>query len=227
MSADIYEGNEFDNYESGSYIEMYGYGGADQLSSNRFEPGFIKIYGGDDNDYLYYNGAGKSQIYGGNDNDTIFGGYQRDKVYGDKGDDWLYGFYSNDIVNGGKGNDWLFGEYGNDKLISGKGNDHFGFNTMANSQTNFDKVKDFDTKHDYVNFSHYVYTSGWEGAPGQLNKMYFVKASKPKDSNDYYGYNSKKGILWYDANGNDPGGFVKVAKLDEGLNFSHKDVMLD
>lgn len=227
MSADIYYGDEFDNYGNGSYVEMYGYGGDDTLYSNRYETSFIKLYGGDGDDQLDYYGSGKAQIYGGNGDDMIYGRYERDKLYGDKGNDALYGFYGNDILNGGKGSDWLFGEYGNDKLKGGKGSDHFGFNTMANSQTNFDKIKDFETKKDYVHFNHYVYTSGWEGAPGQLNKMYFVKGAKPKDSDDYYGYNSKKGILWYDSNGSDPGGFTKVAKLEDGLHFSHKMIMLD
>ena len=227
MSADIYEGDQYDNNWYGSYTQMYGYGGNDTLGSNRYESGFIKIYGGDGEDYLYYYGAGKSAIYGGNDNDSLYGYYQRDKLFGDKGDDYLVGYDGNDVLNGGKGNDWLFGEYGNDKLIGGKGDDDFGFNTVPNSQTNFDKIKDFDTKHDYVHFNHFIYTNGWEGFPGQLNKMYFVKAAKPQDSDDFYGYNSKKGILWYDYNGSDPGGFVKVAKLEEGLKFSHKDIMLD
>lgn len=226
MAGDIYEGNDLDNYASGSYIEMYGYGGADQLSSNRFESGFIKIYGGYGNDYLYYNGSGKAKIYGGDDDDYLYGGSQNDKVYGDKGDDYLVGYDGNDVLNGGKGSDWLFGNYGNDKLKGGKGSDHFGFNTTPDSKTNFDKLPDYNPKKDYLHFNSSVYTSGYEGSPN-LKKAYFVKGAKPKDSNDYFGYNAKKGILWYDHNGSDPGGFEKVAKLDEGLQLSYKVILFD
>ena len=224
MSADIYEGDQFDNTKYGSYTEMYGYGGADSLGSNRYENGFVKIFGGDGDDQLQYYGGGQGQIYGGNDDDLIYGNYQRDKLYGDKDDDDLYGFSGNDVLYGGKGDDDLYGGYGKDKLYGGKGHDYFGFDTPFDGYT--DAIKDFNTKDDYVTFDHSVYKSGWDGFPGTLDKDYFVKGSKPKDSDDYYGYDSKKGILWYDSNGSNPGNFQKIAKLDEGLNFTHKDIML-
>ncbi|MCB1502219.1 MAG: hypothetical protein KDK07_20950 [Bauldia sp.] len=209
MAADIYYGDEFDNNKSNGFVEMYGYDGNDTLSSNAYIVGFVKIYGGNGDDNLYYSGLGTAKIKGDNGNDLL------------SGSGW------NDKLIGGKGSDWLFGNLGNDSLKGGKGGDHFGFNTMPDSKNNLDNIKDFEVKKDFLHFNIFYYDLGGMAVPGKIKKGYFVVDKKARDADDFFGYNDKKGFIWYDSNANDPGGFNKVAEIDFGLNLKYKHFILD
>ncbi|MCB1494470.1 MAG: hypothetical protein KDJ86_01685 [Bauldia sp.] len=229
MVADIatYIGDEKDNNESGSYMTMYGYDGNDQLSSTLTAAGFVKIYGGDDNDTLAYYGMGQVKQIGGNGNDWAAGGAYDDVLNGGNGKDFLQGFDGNDKLKGGKGGDWLFGGLGLDWMKGGKGKDHYGFNTTPDSKTNVDMIVDFNVKQDYLHFNHNVFMAGFDGTMGEIKKKYFALGKGPKDGNDYFGYNEKNGYVWTDQNGSDPGGFDKVAKLDAHLHLTFHNFMFD
>jgi Ca2+-binding RTX toxin-like protein len=210
MAADIYQGeDDVNDYASGNYIKMYGYGGDDSLYSNAYSSGFVKIYGGNGDDYLYYSGPSTALIKGQNGNDYLGGSSWDDKLIG------------------GKGGDWLFGNYGNDILKGGKGPDHFGFNTTPDSKHNRDDIKDFEVKKDLLHFNTTIYDVDGMGVPGKIQKSWFVKGSKAKDDDDFFGYNKDKGYIWYDENANDPGGFNKVADVDPGLKIKYHHFILD
>ncbi|MCB1488027.1 MAG: hypothetical protein KDJ88_11290 [Bauldia sp.] len=228
MAGDIaYYGDANNNSEYGSYLTMYGYGGDDTLGSDGVAVGFVKIYGGGDNDTLSYYGMGTAKLYGGKGNDWAGGGIYNDVIIGGKGRDTLVGDAGDDNLKGGKGGDWMFGGLGNDWMKGGKGPDHYGFNTTPDSQTNMDMIVDFSVKQDMLHFNHYVYTSGWQGTTGELSKKFFKLGKGAKDGNDYFGYNPKNGIVWYDYNANDPGGQEAVAKMDAHLNLTFHHFMFD
>ncbi|MEP0322236.1 calcium-binding protein [Bauldia litoralis] len=209
MVADIYTGDGNVDIADGSYLRMYGYGAGDTLGSNAIAVGFVKIYGGNGADNLYYYGDGTAKLAGG------------------KGGDWLYGGIHDDKLIGGKGGDWLFGGLGNDWLKGGKGPDHFGFNTIPDSKTNVDMIVDFEPKKDLLHFNSFVYTSGFDGTFGVIARANFNKGKGAEDSDDYFGYNPKNGKVWYDLNGNDPGGKETVAILEESLHIKYSHFHFD
>ncbi len=211
MVAEIYNGDSKDNTETGLYFEMYGRGGNDTLSSNIMTTEsvkFVELYGGTGDDNLNYYGSGQS------------------KIRGQKGDDLLYGGISDDVIIGGKGNDYLYGGTGSDKLKGGKGSDNFVFNTTPYANNNIDKIVDFNTKDDFLHFSHSIYTSGYVGV-GHMQQDYVRIGRHAKDSDDYFGYNPKKGIVWYDYNANEKGGFQEVAHVDKHLSITYYHFMFD
>lgn len=210
MAGDIYNGTEFDDTRFNGFVEMYGKDGDDTLGSNAYIPKFVKIYGGNGDDQLSYYGMGTGLLKGQN------------------GNDYLYGSGWNDKLIGGKGMDWLFGGLGNDFMKGGKGPDHFGFNAMPNSKTNRDKIGDFDVDDDYLHFNTFTYyTLDGMTMQGKLPKGYFVIGSKAKDDDDFFGYNKKKGYVWYDGNADDPGGFYKIVDLNSGLKLKFHNIILD
>jgi Ca2+-binding RTX toxin-like protein len=203
--ADVFTGGDGDDTEIGSYDRMYGNGGDDILGS--FKNVFVKIYGGDGEDQLTYFGPNMSRLKG------------------DDGNDWLYGGAQYDWVIGGRGDDWLFGNLGNDWLVGNGGRNHFAFNTAPDSQDNKDEIDGFKPNKDFLHFNNDVYTAA--GDEGKLPKDQFRLGAKAKDGNDIFGYNPKNGVVWYDLNANDPGGFTKVAVLDEGLLVTHINYRID
>ncbi|MCP4384310.1 MAG: calcium-binding protein [Hyphomicrobiales bacterium] len=205
MFLDAYVGNSGPNNKFGNYFKMEGKGGNDTLGSDASVP--TKIFGNGGSDFLYYSGTAESKIDGG------------------RGDDQLLGGGKNDKLIGGKGDDWLFGRFGNDLLKGKKGNDHFSFTTTPNSETNKDDIADFNPGKDFLHFNTGVYRAF--NYYGELNKKNFEKGKKADDEDDFLGYHAKKGVIWYDFNGDEPGGKEKVACVDEGLKLSYHNFILD
>jgi Ca2+-binding RTX toxin-like protein len=198
MAAD-FEGTEFDDNKIdtlGMYQIMRGKGGDDQLGTNS---GFARIYGGSGDDGLNYYGDGNSKLYGNSGDDYLYGGGQNDKFYGGGGDDWMFGLDGKNIYKTGGGRDHIvFGTTPDDKL---------------------DKGKDFNPKKDYLNFNPFYFPVGLSGLT--LDESQFRKGGKAKDADDNFGYNPNNGNVWFDENGNAPGGFHKIIKLDEDLHISY------
>jgi hypothetical protein len=199
MAAD-FEGTDGPDGELGDFPNMYGFGGDDNLGST-YSP-FAYIYGGADNDYLYYTGAGKSEQYGGPGADQLFGGSQWDKLIG------------------GGGSDWLAGGLGKNIFKTGGGSDHIAYYELPDDK--LDKGLDFNPSKDFLNFYSFIYPVGAAGAI--LSKSQFRKGAKAKDEDDNFGYNKKSGIVWYDENGSDAGGHFDVIKLDKGLDITHLNI---
>jgi Ca2+-binding RTX toxin-like protein len=132
-------------------------------------------------------------------------------------------------IKGEAGNDKLYGKAGNDTLYGGSGKDVFVFDTQPNKKTNLDKIVDFSVKDDTLWLDHAVFKKlgkGSEAKPGKLNKAFFTIGDKAKDKNDYLVYDSKKGVLYYDADGSGKGKAVEIATLKKGLKMTYQDFMI-
>ncbi|WP_201863600.1 calcium-binding protein [Microvirga soli] len=133
-----------------------------------------------------------------------------------------------DSLTGGTGQDVLFGGLGKDTLTGNAGSDIFVFDAKPNTKTNRDKITDFNVKDDTIWLDNKVFTklgkAGSESNPAQLKKDFFVKGSKAKDKNDYVIYDSKKGVLSYDADGSGTKyAAVEIATLSKKLGLTYKD----
>jgi len=206
MSAD-FEGTSGPDSEFGSYETMRGFAGNDYLASDRV---LATIYGGDDDDICQHLYAGEG-----------FGAF----LYGEDGNDQLWGGNANDKSYGGKGDDWIWAGLGKNVSWGGSGRDHFGYDGLPDGQ--LDKVKDFKVKQDFLNFDPATYDRGGASLGDTVESLFkheFRYGKKAKDDDDYFGYNKKTGIVWYDVDGVGGQAQVDVVKLDKGLAFSHLNV---
>ncbi|NIX76640.1 cadherin domain-containing protein [Microvirga terricola] len=140
--------------------------------------------------------------------------------------DKIVGGAGKDSIGGGAGDDTLFGGLGNDTLTGGIGKDVFVFDTKPNKKTNFDTITDFNVKDDSIYLDDAVFKKLGKGAilkPGKLNKNFFTVGDKAKDKDDYLIYNSKTGILSYDADGSGAGKAVEIAQLKKGFKMTYAD----
>ena len=140
-----------------------------------------------------------------------------------KGTSWndvLNGSTSGETIYGYAGNDKLNGKGGNDVLVGGDGKDAFVFTTKASTTTNRDKIVDFNSSDDWFELDNAVFT---KLANGVLSSANFRAGDKALDSNDYIVYDSKTGILSYDADGSGSGAAVQVAVLENKAKLSAGD----
>jgi VCBS repeat-containing protein len=143
--------------------------------------------------------------------------------------DILTGGAGKDVFKGGAGDDKVSGGAGNDTLWGEKGKDVFVFDTtLGTSSTdrrvNFDTIKDFSVRDDSIHLDNAIFKK--LGKVGQLNKSYFTIGDKAKDKNDYIVYNSKTGVLSYDADGSGKGKAVEFAQLSRNLKMTEKDFFI-
>ncbi|MGO4525532.1 cadherin domain-containing protein [Microvirga sp. 2MCAF35] len=133
------------------------------------------------------------------------------------------GAKKNDKLVGGIGADILDGKAGKDTLTGGLGKDAFVFSTKL-GKSNVDKITDFKLGEDMIYLDNAVFKklgkAGSMASPAMLKKANFVLGSKAKDKNDYVGYDSKKGVLWYDSNGSAAGGQETIATLSKKLKMT-------
>ena len=145
----------------------------------------------------------------------------------------IKGLAGNDVLKGDAGNDVLWGGAGKDVLTGGKGKDVFVFDAKFNKKTNLDKITDFNVKDDTLwldnalfkaNKSLYAATKkGSEAKPLKMASKFFTVGDKAKDANDFFVYDSKKGVLYYDADGSGSKAAVEIATLKKGLKMTYKD----
>ncbi len=138
----------------------------------------------------------------------------------------LYGRAGNDGLSGGLGDDTLNGGAGRDTLRSGNGQDVFVFDTKPNTSTNRDKITDYNVTFDTIWLDNAVFTKlgrGTEASPVRINKAYFKVGDKAADKNDYVLYNSKTGVLSYDADGSGRGKAVEIAQLSKNLKMTFNE----
>ncbi|WP_283770701.1 calcium-binding protein [Microvirga sp. 3-52] len=133
------------------------------------------------------------------------------------GDDDVYGSTSIDALSGGSGDDLLAGGQGRDVLQGGSGQDSFVFDTKPNKAKNLDRITDFNVTDDSIWLDNKVFTklgkAGSSDKPALLKKDFFVEGSKAKDKNDHVLYDSKTGMLFYDADGSGKVKPVEIATL--------------
>jgi Ca2+-binding RTX toxin-like protein len=176
-------------------------------------------------------GWGSDKIDAGAGNDTVIGGFGLDGIIGAGGNDTLKGGFDDDRLDAGLGNDKLYGEHQNDTLLGGlgldtmsggSGRDTFVFNTALGA-ANVDRITDFKPVDDTIQLENAVFRGL---APGKLAAAAFhvsTSAILAHDPTDRVIYHKPTGALYYDANGNAPGGTVKFAQLTAGLTLTNAD----
>jgi Ca2+-binding RTX toxin-like protein len=113
-------------------------------------------------------------------------------------------------LRGNTGADTLAGGKGNDALTGGAGKDVFVFDTAGHKTRNKDKILDWKYRDDTIRLDKDIFKKLPKGA---LKSKYFTLGDKAKDANDYIGVNKKTGDVWYDPNGDKPGGQVIFAHI--------------
>ncbi len=158
---------------------------------------------------------------------TIANGVTIERAIGGRGGDELIGNRADNTLIGNGGSDILWGDVGNDVLKGGSGRDFFAFDTKPHKSTNKDKIADFNVVSDTIWLDNKAFSKlgkGSYGNPMKFKKDMFVKASKAKDREDRVIYDSKKGVLSYDADGSGskykP---VEIATLSKNLKMTHND----
>jgi Ca2+-binding RTX toxin-like protein len=153
-------------------------------------------------------------------NNAISGNAFANALFGKDGNDTLNGDAGNDALDGGVGLDMLAGGLGTDTLTGGAGQDVFMFTTKA-SMSNVDRILDFSVADDTIQLENAVFT---KLKAGKLAKSAFWKGAKAHDKSDRVIYDSKKGYLYYDADGSgSKAKQVPVATLSKNLKMTHAD----
>ncbi len=162
-------------------------------------------------------GDGLDALAGADGNDVLDGGADADRLAGGAG---------NDRLTGGAGNDRLSGGLGLDTLTGGAGRDTFVFDGKASRKSNLDTVRDFNVRDDSVWLENAVFKgigSGTATKPGKMKAGAFWTGDKAHDRDDRILYNSKTGVLSYDADGTGRAAAVEIAKLAKGLKLTVAD----
>ncbi|WP_157961419.1 calcium-binding protein [Microvirga flavescens] len=138
--------------------------------------------------------------------DFHVGSAEADILFGGAGNDVLKGAAGNDAIFGEAGNDTLYGGDGRDTMTGGSGKDIFVFDSAVSKKNpNVDKIIDFNVKDDSIWLENAVFKAlgkkGSAAKPAKLSKDAFWVGSKAHDASDRIIYDSKKGILYYDADG--------------------------
>lgn len=126
---------------------------------------------------------------------------------GNQSDNVLKGSVSKNTLVGNDGNDYLSGGAGKDTLTGGNGKDIFAFNTLAKSSD--DKITDFHSGLDKIEIDSSVFKS----LNNSFSKGSYIYGKKAIDFNDYFIFDSAKGKLFYDEDGNGPTKSLLIATL--------------
>lgn len=139
-----------------------------------------------------------------------------EKIKGDGGANKLYGGAGKDTINGGLGNDTLKG---------GAGADRFVFDSKLDKLTNVDHIVDFKPGTDKIALDLDIFTrlSG-----SVLAEAAFYAKASAHDASDRILYDKSSGKLFYDADGNKPGGVAPVlfAILDNEPTLKYSDFII-
>lgn len=162
--------------------------------------------------------------------DSITGNSSANNIRGGNGNDMLIAGSGSDTLNGDAGDDVLRGGTGNDILYGGTGRDIFRFDAALGTSTtqNIDQIKDFVVADDTIQLENAIFQKFGINTTGAINAAYF-KANTTglaADSNDYIIYETDTGKLFYDSNGNAPGGAVQIALLGTKLALTSADFIL-
>jgi hypothetical protein len=137
--------------------------------------------------------------------------------------DGIAGTSKADKLVGTTGADVLIGLGGKDTLTGGKGKDAFVFNTKLSKSSNVDTIKDFSVKDDTVRLDHDIYSTL---NTGKLSAGAFYKGSKAHDQDDRIIYDSAKGALYYDADGNGAAAQTQFAIVSKKLALTAADFLV-
>lgn len=184
------------------------------------------INAGEGNDTID-GGANDDVINAGNGNNKVLGGAGSDSITSGFGSDSVDGGADNDTINGGAGNDTLLGGAGDDVLIAGDGFDVLtggaGFDKFVLSlSSDLNTVKDFKSGEDKLVFT-------LSETPVELNAVNFVQSATSvftfADDLPSFGYNTKTGALFYDADGTGVGEQVQIALIANKAALVASDIL--
>ncbi|WP_210485583.1 cadherin domain-containing protein [Microvirga antarctica] len=133
----------------------------------------------------------------------------------------LRGTKARDHLSGGGGNDTLYGGLSNDVLAGGAGNDVFIFDSRLDGKKNVDRIVDFHVPSDTINLARTVFKT--VGKAGTLKKDAFWIGAKAHDASDRILYDSKSGVVAYDADGTGAKAAVKFAVVNKHLHLTSHD----
>ena len=145
-----------------------------------------------------------------------------DQLTGTAGADFVRGRTGADILSGGLGDDTLSGGLGDDTLSGGLGKDAFVFGS-ARGATDRDVVTDFVPGHDKIHLDQALFAE--LGGAGALKASDFGHTA-PEDANDHILYDSKSGLLSYDADGSGAGKAIGIADIGAGLDVTYEDFLI-
>jgi len=166
--------------------------------------------------------VGIESLVGSDFDDVFTAGRSASTLLGGGGDDTLVGSTRGDLLIGGTGNDLLTG---------GAGNDNFFFNASPTTVSNADVITDFVRGRDKIVLSSEVF----KGVPllgeSGLAPAAFVRsatATAARDADDRLIYNTKSGILFFDADGVGGKAAVAIAQLGFDLhpNLTASDILI-
>ena len=204
-------GNDFVGSEGGD-DQLWGDEGADTVTGGI---GNDVLYGNQQDDFVYGN-QGADTIFGGQDRDTVFGGQDGDILYGNRaddvlygqlGDDTLFGGQSDDVLWGGQGNDLLAGNRGADTLYGGRGADVFRINA---AEEGGDVIADFEAGVDKL----LLFSPNFPGAGGGTLPARHFALDAPATADATFVFNTRTGMLSFDADGSGAGAAVALATLN-------------
>ncbi|HYD70904.1 hypothetical protein [Azospirillum sp.] len=215
-------GNDFVGSEGGDDV-LYGDTGLDTVTGGI---GNDVLYGNQQDDVVYGN-QGLDTLFGGQDADTLFGGQDGDVLYGNRasdvlygqlGSDTLFGGQDNDVLFGGQGNDVLAGNLGADTLTGGLGADIF---RIGAPQEGGDVIADFTLGEDRIAVAGPNFGSIPAGA---LSAGHFA-LDNPTTAGAQFVFNTRSGVLSFDADGSGVGAAVAIATLNV-RTLSHTDILV-
>jgi Ca2+-binding RTX toxin-like protein len=145
------------------------------------------------------NGAAGDILYGLGGNDTLIGQDGFDYLLGGDGDDSLNGGFGYDLFTGGAGADrFVFNNGFEGGAFAGGGE------VITDFQTGVDKIAFIGATSGFASFTLgqnlFIQSGGVTGAQGASAAPVLV-------------YDSAAGALWFDSNGNQPGGLLYLASL--------------
>ncbi len=230
----VFYGNDLANeitMLSGTYNEIYGYGGDDIFHVNYS----WKIYGGTGND-TYYTTYGVLGIFENTNegNDTVYtvdsvaynninienliynGTSTFNAIGAENWGDFIQGGARNDALDGKSGDDILVGGSGADTLNGGTGADQFRY---IGGETGFDKIVDFVSGTDKIALAN----SGF----AHTATVDFVQGSAPTatSTNSTFLYNTADGMLSFDPDGSGAQAAVALAQLNAGQTLVAADLI--
>jgi Ca2+-binding RTX toxin-like protein len=168
-----------------------------------------------------------AHLTGSDTDNEMLGHGGRNTLAGRNGNDVLKASSGNDTLRGDAGADTLYGGTGTDKLYGGKGTDKdvFVFDTKPNTNTNVDRIYDFDPRYDVIHLENKVFTKLGKGSPTgvKFKADMFVKGIAAKDREDRMIYDTKTGALYYDPDGTGAKVQMKIAILSKNLKLSAAD----
>lgn len=153
-------------------------------------------------DGTYSSVKGNDTLKGGEGNDQLDGGYGNDSISGGNGNDLIYGAGGTDIMSGDGGNDIMVAYQTKDKLTGGAGSDTFVFysyeGAMNATVTDFKSGTDFlDVECYSISLNDFVVMDSTNFSSG--------KGLTSSKSSSKFVYDSSKGNLYFDADGNGSG----------------------